>query len=115
MNIDFIKTALEGGVPWFKPGEYTEEDFRKGIKHSVDVTKNLPPHQRSIEELIELSHVALKMERHPDDENERLHLCEEIGDAIWAIGLLIERYNLSEETIRNIRKLKDEYEWHKDG
>lgn len=114
MDINLIRAGLSGQLPWFKPGEYTEEDFRKGIAHSVEVTKDLPPHMRSAEELVELVHAAIKLERNPCDEDARLHLHEEIGDALWAIGLMVEKYHLSETTIKYIRKLKDEYEFVKD-
>lgn len=112
MDINFIKKALAGELSWFALREYTEEDFRKGIQHSVQVMEDEDVSKRILEELIELSHSVLKLDREPHNEDERLHLHEEVGDALWAIGCLIEKYHLSESTIKYIRKLKDEREFH---
>lgn len=111
MNVDFIRAGLNGELPWFTPGEYTEEDFRKGIKHSVDIIKDSSRCMQPVEELAELIQAVIKVDRKPGDEDSILHLYEEVGDALWAIGCIVEKYNLSEETIKNIRKLKDEYEF----
>lgn len=118
MDNKFIQDALAGEIEWFDPhGDYTEEDMKRGIEHSIEVSKHLRPLVQPVEELAELtkSHLDLiqaisKHERDLEDFDNYVNLHEEIGDALWAIAYIIERYNLSIKMIKDICRLKDQYE-----
>lgn len=104
MNINTIKAALADEIDGFCPDnvDFSEKLFRKMICESV----NRPlPKDCLYEELGELIQAYSKYQRKPNEDT-MLHLCEEIGDAFWALGCIVNTCGLDESIIKNILRFK---------